>query len=362
MYSCFQDHLLNILDNSRIESGKVALEFRTANIRNIVRDALMVGVFSTSRTGGVLPLLLIHSNLYCLKVCQPSAIDKGVVIKSVVDPSCAHCISCDPTRLKQIIVNLVSNSVKFNREQEDGSRGQVVLSLRPMPISELDHHTAVMVEEYLHLKEPKVASMLSSWQVQHEEKNRRTIRRMYQFEVQDNGIGMPDHFMKHMFDTFSQVKESSDRGKSLSLCLIYVWAVRKCHNTHTHTQHIHPGGSGLGLSICKQLVELMGGTISVKSALGQGSTFTFTIPTIEERKEEPPTSSEEQAISPPYYHGIIKRSEEEEEEEDEDEEQNKFGSIQALVVEDDVINQKVIGKMLQRLGCKHQVLFLLSLL
>ncbi len=149
-------------------------------------------------------------------MCQPSAIDKGVVIKSVVDPSCAHCISTDPTRLKQIIVNLVSNSVKFNREQEDGSRGQVVLSLRPMPISELDHHRkesadyTEMVEEYLCLKEPKVASMLSNWQMQYEEHNRRKTRRMYQFEVQDNGIGMPDHFMKHIFDTFSQVKQSSD--------------------------------------------------------------------------------------------------------------------------------------------------------
>jgi signal transduction histidine kinase len=69
--------------------------------------------------------------------------------------------------------------------------------------------------------------------------------------VQDEGRGIPEHLLPSIFDRFTQVKSSDARTK---------------------------GGSGLGLSICKALVELHGGIISATSIENQGSTFSFTVP------------------------------------------------------------------------------------
>ncbi len=156
------------------------------------------------------------------KVCQLSAIDKGVSIKLEVDPSCAPYISGDPTRIKQIIVNLVSNAIKFSRVQDDGSQGEIVLSVKPGPVVELlDHNNerieqlAEVMETYLQFNNGSVASMLRCRQ---KEKNNHqqatvgaTMRRYYQFEVKDNGIGIPEDFMEHIFDSFAQVSKSTTR-------------------------------------------------------------------------------------------------------------------------------------------------------
>ncbi len=83
----------------------------------------------------------------------------------------------------------------------------------------------------------------------------------------------------------------------------------------------------------------MEGTIEVKSVLDQGSAFTFTIPTTEHWNEEPSRLL-----------GICSSAELKEKLEEQ-----SFSSMQVLVAEDELINQKVIGKMFERLGCKHQV-------
>lgn len=74
---------------------------------------------------------------------------------------------------------------------------------------------------------------------------------VYRLEVQDNGIDMEESFSEHIFEPFSREKTSTFNG-------IY--------------------GIGLGLTIVKGIVNLMGGTISVKTALDEGSTFTVTLP------------------------------------------------------------------------------------
>jgi PAS domain S-box-containing protein len=74
--------------------------------------------------------------------------------------------------------------------------------------------------------------------------------------VQDQGRGIPEPLLATIFDRFTQVKTSDSRLK---------------------------GGSGLGLSICKALVEMHGGTISASSTEGQGSTFSFTVPRVKNR-------------------------------------------------------------------------------
>ncbi len=154
-----------------------------------------------------------------MKVCQPCAMEKGVVIRPVIDPSCAPFIEGDSTRLKQIIVNLLSNAVKFNREQEDGSEKEVVLSVRPAP--ELDHseEDAKLVDKYLHIFE--VAPIFESYKKQENDekiaKDKEVVREekkrsYYQFAVRDNGIGIPEDFMKNLFGTFAQVNQPGCRN------------------------------------------------------------------------------------------------------------------------------------------------------
>ncbi|MBB5349131.1 response regulator [Desulfoprunum benzoelyticum] len=115
-------------------------------------------------------------------------------------------IKGDPTRLRQILTNMVSNAVKFTEQ------GEVVLRVEPAG----------------------------------RDGDRQTLR----FSVQDTGIGIASTVIDRLFDKFTQADGSTTRKY---------------------------GGTGLGLSVCKQLVEMQGGGIGVKSVLGQGSTFWFTL-------------------------------------------------------------------------------------
>lgn len=74
---------------------------------------------------------------------------------------------------------------------------------------------------------------------------------IFQFEVEDTGPGIPEHMQQRVFEPFVQ----GDMGMSKKF-----------------------GGTGLGLSICSQLATLMGGSVSLKSTLGVGTTFTVQIP------------------------------------------------------------------------------------
>jgi len=112
----------------------------------------------------------------------------------------------DPTRLQQILMNLVSNAVKFT------DKGRVEIKLE---------YTFEQAEGNL------------------------------TFRVIDSGIGLSEHQLVHIFDKFSQADTSTTRNY---------------------------GGTGLGLSIAKELVYLMGGELKVKSQLGQGSEFYFSLP------------------------------------------------------------------------------------
>lgn len=120
-----------------------------------------------------------------------------------------------------------------------------------------------------------------------------------QFRVSDTGIGISEEHMAYLFKPFSQIDASSKRKHS---------------------------GTGLGLSISKQLIELMGGKIQVQSRQGEGSTFVFTVvleicdksTSIKPKKEVPKSI--------------------------------QFDGVRVLVVEDNVFNQKLMVKMLKKLG------------
>lgn len=120
-----------------------------------------------------------------------------------------------------------------------------------------------------------------------------------QFELSDTGVGIPEEQQAHIFDAFVQLDSSTRRQNS---------------------------GAGLGLTVSKRLLKLMGGDISVKSVPGQGSTFTFTVPLKRVKQvqitEQPATIRTDPAQ--PYV----------------------------LIAEDNPINLELVGQMMELLGCK----------
>ena len=170
----------DILDFSKIEAGKMELEEIEFNLKTIVE--LVIDTFS-------------------LKANQ-----KGIELILEINEDVPDYVKGDPGRLRQILMNLIGNAIKFT------SKGEVKLT--------------ISVDE------------------KNDEKS------LVRFSVKDTGIGIPDDKVNVIFDSFRQVDESTTREY---------------------------GGTGLGLAITKQLVEMMKGEINVKTQLGKGSEFFFTI-------------------------------------------------------------------------------------
>jgi CheY-like chemotaxis protein len=129
-----------------------------------------------------------------------------------------------------------------------------------------------------------------------------------QWSVQDTGIGMTDEQQARLFKAYAQADASTARRF---------------------------GGTGLGLMICRQLVELMGGTITVNSRFGHGSTFVYTTNLLPAIHRDPAASSL----------GMDQRGAGGE----------PVGPLHVLVADDNEINQVVVCKFLQKLGCQVEV-------
>jgi PAS domain S-box-containing protein len=170
----------DILDYSKIEVGKLDIERQPFDLRRCVEESL--------------------------DLLSPSAGEKDINLAYFIDDSVPAALVGDVTRLRQILVNLLSNSIKFTH------RGEVVVSV-----------TARVIDDNRHEVE---------------------------FSVKDTGIGIPDDRLSELFQVFTQVDASTTRKY---------------------------GGTGLGLAISKRLAEVMGGRMWVESALGLGSTFSFSV-------------------------------------------------------------------------------------
>lgn len=199
------EHLVSvindILDFSKIEAGEMRLEkldFELDNCLESVAEMLAAQVEK-----------------------------KGLEFAILVDSAVPSSISGDPGRLQQILLNLVSNAVKFT------DAGEVVISVMTHRPGETgnDHLEIMAAGGLSNLPSVKPGNIL--------------------FTVQDSGIGISLEGQRKLFQSFSQVDSSSTR--------LYA-------------------GTGLGLAISKQLVEMMGGEIGVESEVGKGSRFWFTIP------------------------------------------------------------------------------------
>jgi two-component system, sensor histidine kinase and response regulator len=181
--------LLNdILDFSKIQAGRLDLESINFSLRTAVEDATYI--------------------------LAQRAQEKGLEIASFI-PDLSSELRGDPGRLRQILVNLIGNAIKFT------DQGEVVIRAEPM------EETATHI----------------------------TIH----FAVQDTGIGIPDERQTLIFNRFTQADGSTTRQY---------------------------GGTGLGLTISKQLVEAMGGRIGVESSLDLGSTFWFELQFEKEPREK----------------------------------------------------------------------------
>jgi CheY-like chemotaxis protein/HPt (histidine-containing phosphotransfer) domain-containing protein len=204
---------------------------------------------------------------------RDGASEKGLSLTIHVADEVPRFIIGDITRLQQVLINLLSNAVKFTATGSIRVRVGIV---------EPGNTTS---DEYL-----RPGSGL-----------------VFSFEVADTGIGIPKDRVSELFEAFSQVDPSTTRRF---------------------------GGTGLGLAISQQLVELMGGTISVDSEEGVGSVFRFTVAA---RVDPDQSVSESQELSGAGHDVGKKRP------------------LRILVAEDNVVNQMVILNMLDHLGYRADV-------
>jgi PAS domain S-box-containing protein len=178
----------DILDFSKIEAEKMDLDRMSFHLRELLGDAL---------------------STLALRAHQ-----KGLELAGRIAPDVPDAVVGDPNRLRQVIVNLVGNAVKFTQ------KGEIVVdvSLLPCPLSSA------------------------------RDKGPETV--MLHFAVRDTGIGIPPDKQRMIFDPFSQVDTGTTRRYD---------------------------GTGLGLAISSRLVAMMGGHMTVESEPGRGSTFRFEV-------------------------------------------------------------------------------------
>ncbi|MBA3921671.1 MAG: response regulator, partial [Nostocaceae cyanobacterium] len=240
------NHLLtiinDILDFSKLEAGEMRLQTIDFDLNDCIDTVI--------------------------EVLSSQAEEKGLELAVSIDSQVNRKLQGDPIRLRQILLNLVSNAIKFT------DVGEVVLAV-----------TRGVGEG----ESGGVGEMTSLL-----------------FSVRDTGIGISVEGQQKLFQSFSQVDASSTRQY---------------------------GGTGLGLTICKQIVEQMGGEISVKSEIGQGSTFWFTAQFLVQ---------DINAITQPSVVEMnsegINRIE------------LKNHQINILIAEDNLVNQQVLLNQLENLG------------
>jgi signal transduction histidine kinase/DNA-binding response OmpR family regulator/HPt (histidine-containing phosphotransfer) domain-containing protein len=215
----------DVLDFSKIEAGRLDVEAIDHDLGDVVEDA-----------AGMLAL---------------PAQAKGLELACWVDPAIPAAVRGDPGRVRQVLINLLGNAVKFTHA------GEIELSAR-------------VVDE-----DAEVSDV--------------DARVWVEFVVRDTGIGMDPATLERIFTSFAQADASTTRRY---------------------------GGTGLGLTISRQLAQLMGGTLTGASTPGVGSTFTLRIPFTRTRVEVNPRA------------------------------QSDLAGLRILVVDDNATNRRVLLRML----------------
>ncbi len=215
----------DILDFEKIEAGRLKLEEIEMDILEVANSAVDLIALEAHKKN-------LESALY-------------------IEPDVSHLVYGDPTRLRQVIVNLLNNAMKFTHEGE--------IELKISTVKETDDAVILL------------------------------------FKVRDTGIGIPPAKMDKLFKGFSQVDSSTTRKY---------------------------GGTGLGLTISKNLAALMNGKIGVKSKEGLGSIFWFTAKFRKQAAESP-------------YSAFSQKCQDE----------------KVLIVDDNPTARNILSKYLIELGC-----------
>ncbi|MFH1197059.1 MAG: response regulator [bacterium] len=207
------DIINNILDISKIEAGKMELDEKEFDLRDEIDKSI--------------------------SIIKPAAKEKGLRLHYEVEKDVPASIIGDPTRYRQIVLNLLGNAVKFTDEGDVGA------------------HVSIMEKQKDHI----------------------TIQTI----VKDSGPGIPEEKIPLLFDPYSQINDNKKKDKRQ--------------------------GTGLGLVISKEFITLMGGEIVVKSQVGKGSIFKFTVrfKTIEMPDFETPKPIHEKHVE--YAHKEVKSAE-----------------------------------------------------
>ena len=266
------EHLLaiinGILDLSKVESGKMTIDSIPMNISSLCNEVV---------------------SLFAVKARQ-----RGLTLDYHYTEALSPYIKGDPVRIKQIMVNLVNNAIKFTREG-----GRVTIDVKHMENNPCEdkygNHKSICSHE-LQVEQASHYNTDDSGSVNHQDMT-------LCIEVTDTGVGIKPESLEAIFDAYDQA------------------------NTYTHRLY---GGTGLGLSVCKSLVELMGGYIEVDSAVGIGTTFTvlLPLPLIDEAHYENWQGSNDFGMTEPSHELI--------------------GHI--LLVEDDSVNAMIAKKALNNSG------------
>lgn len=192
----------DILDLAKIEAGKISLEHTSFSPAEAVEE--------------------------CARLLAPAARSKQLQIAVLVDPEIPRTLYGDVSRIKQVLLNLIGNAIKFT------DRGTITVRAR----------------------------------LEHQDEDKATVV----FSVNDTGIGIGKEEQKYLFMPFSQVDNSSTR------------------------RH---GGTGLGLTISKSLIEMMGGAVGFSSEKNQGSEFWFRVPLDKQPVgDKPPSYLRKSSVTP----------------------------------------------------------------
>ncbi|HYV93790.1 MAG TPA: two-component regulator propeller domain-containing protein [Chitinophagales bacterium] len=223
----------DILDFSKIEAGKLDMEKIPFSPKDVVE--------------------------FAYETMKYKAEEKGLELRVNFENEIPDVLVGDPTRLNQILINLVGNAIKFTE------RGSVTLGVIARNEGQPLHQSVTKQSPYVSViarnegeplresvtKQSPTISDNSGGLLRHPHAPIPASLLAMTFEISDTGIGMTPQQQEKIFESFSQAESSTSRRF---------------------------GGTGLGLSISKRLVELQGGEINVQSEKGRGSVFTFTIP------------------------------------------------------------------------------------